>query len=96
MSKFRVDLDRLDETISKVETFDSNVDDIITAVEGHLADLHETWTGRAAQAQRDAHDDWTRGVQQMREALEDLRAAGRIAHDNYSDAVETNMRMWNL
>jgi hypothetical protein len=56
--------------------------------------LHGTWTGLAADAQREAHAAWSGGMASMRESLGDLREAARLAHDEYSAAASANVTMW--
>ena len=53
------------------------------------------WTGVAADAQQEAHQEWTQGMLTMREALADLRTAARTAHENYTGAAETHVSMWD-
>ncbi|MDR7171777.1 WXG100 family type VII secretion target [Nocardia kruczakiae] len=92
--RFKVDLDLLDEAVSAMGTFGTDVDTWLEDVDRHIAELHLSWDSQAAAAQRAAHDDWAAGVREMRENLDDLRAIAQKAHGNYSTAVDTNTRMW--
>jgi hypothetical protein len=60
----------------------------------NIADLHLSWDGATATAQRTAHDRWVAGVEEMNENLGQLREVARKAHGNYSRAVDLNTRMW--
>lgn len=94
MGRFKVDLQRLGETFDEMGRFDTSVEDTLTELDRHIADLHASWLGTAAAAQRDAHDRWVRGVAEMREGLGKLRDAAKAARGNHGDAVEVNVRMW--
>ncbi len=93
---FRIDLELLDEAITAMNKFGSDVETWLGDVDRHVSDLHLSWSGDAATAQRAAHQEWMAGVRQMRENLEDLRTIAQRAHGNYSGAVDTNTRMWPL
>jgi len=92
---FAVDLDDLDATVALLtdteRAFDERLDDVRRAV----AHLHLRFEGLSAQAHLAAQQEWEGGFARMREALGELRAAARGAHDNYRGAVEVNLRMWS-
>ncbi|WP_328410779.1 WXG100 family type VII secretion target [Nocardia sp. NBC_00403] len=92
--RYRVDLEQLDAAIGTMEAFGRTVEDWLGEVDRHIADLHLTWSSKAATAQQVAHDKWSAGVNEMRENLDELREVARKAHTNYSGAVDTNRRMW--
>jgi uncharacterized protein YukE len=56
--------------------------------------LGTTWYGDGGEAERAAQARWNEGAREMREALARLRQIAEGAHENYSSAVQTNMRMW--
>ncbi|GAA1794607.1 pore-forming CpnT exporter EsxE [Nocardioides hankookensis] len=70
------------------------LDALLDEVARRVDALHVTWGGAAALAQDGAQAEWAAGFRQMREALAAMRAAGGVAHENYSDAAGTNLRMW--
>ncbi|WP_405160808.1 WXG100 family type VII secretion target [Nocardia sp. NBC_01499] len=91
---YRVNLQQLDEAITTMAKFDSDVEGWLQEVDQTIADLHLSWSSQAAEAQRAAHDRWMAGAAEMRENLEELRAVARRAHTNYTGAVQTNAEMW--
>ncbi|WP_433754668.1 WXG100 family type VII secretion target [Nocardia sp. CA-135398] len=91
---YKVDLEQLDAAIDTMDKFGRTVEDWLGEVDGHIADLHLTWSSQAATAQRVAHDKWVAGVDEMRAILDELRDVARNAHQNYSAAIETNTKMW--
>lgn len=91
---YKVDLAVLDSRIAQMEAFERSLDAQLAHLEETVATLHDTWSGLAAQAQRDAHAKWLAGAREMRAALGGLRQAARIAHGNYSGAVTANTTMW--
>lgn len=92
--KFAVDLELLEESVDAMTKFGVAVDNWLAEVDRHIKDLHMSWSSTAADAQHVAHGKWVSGVGEMRENLEDLRTIAQRAHVNYSDALNTNTRMW--
>jgi hypothetical protein len=52
------------------------------------------WRGQAADAQRSAHAVWAKEAHDMHTALVQLQDAARLAHGNYTSAVQSNLAMW--
>jgi ESAT-6 family protein len=94
MTRHRVDLDWLADIIEQIDRFDRRIESALEDVNGRVNRLHATWTGEAAAAHRKAHQEWTRGVAEMRDGLAAMRRNAEIAHGNYSSAVTTNSGMW--
>lgn len=91
---YMVDLGELDGSVTDMGQFDARVQKHLDALDTVVAQLHDTWHGEAAAAQKDAHDRWTTGAQEMRAALAEMKAAATVAHENYSHAADANRRMW--
>lgn len=91
---FAVDPDELDAVIADVARCEDELSDLTADLDRQVRALHDVWEGLAATAQAEAHAGWTHGMLAMREALADLRAAARVAHGNYTGAVDTNLAMW--
>lgn len=92
--RYAVDLDDLDEAIARMTRFQDLLERQIAHLDTTVADLHLTWTGAAAEAQRAAHDEWATGARAMHEGIGDMIAAARLAHANYLAAVTANQEMW--
>ncbi|MEU2092501.1 hypothetical protein ACWDSF_13070 [Nocardia beijingensis] len=52
-----------------------------------------TWSGGAASAHADAHRDWTKGTDDVREGIAAMRAAAAAAHTAYSEAMTIDVTM---
>ena len=91
--RYRVELDELAAFVDRLQSFEQRAETIATRVDGQIAALHDAWSGSAAAAHRSQHDEWMAGATQMREALAQLRAAARNAHQHYTDAARLNMEM---
>ena len=91
---FSVDLELLEEAVAEMSRCGEALDVLLDEVARRVDDLRATWSGAAALAQDGAQAEWEAGFRQMRDALASMRAAGRVAHGNYADAAETNLRMW--
>lgn len=95
MPAFTVDLDALDETIALLAARSAAIAAELATLDGHIARLHDVWSGEAAAAQLAAHRQWLAGAEEMRTGLEEIRAAAATAHGNYSAAVTANLAMWS-
>lgn len=93
-SNFEIDLDELDGVISDLERTERRLETLTHDIERQILALHESWEGLSAIAQKEAQAEWNQGMEAMRTALADLRAASRMAHTNYSAAAEDNLKMW--
>ena len=94
MPAFLVDLDALDAAIQLMESRSAAIAAQLESLDTHIAALHDVWTGEAAAAQLAAHQQWLAGAEEMRAGLDEIRAAARTAHGNYSAAVTANLSMW--
>ncbi|WP_051549215.1 WXG100 family type VII secretion target [Nocardioides sp. URHA0032] len=91
---YAVDLEELLATVDLLGRCGEELDELLAAIAGRVAVLHDTWSGRAAGAQATAQAEWESGFREMREGLAAMRAAGSTAHDRYRSAADTNVRMW--
>ncbi|TDP42818.1 WXG100 family type VII secretion target [Nocardia ignorata] len=93
-NSYRVNLQQLDDAITAMATFGSEVDAHLSEVDTLVAALHLDWSSSAAEAQRAAHDKWMAGAGEMRENLDELREVAKRAHTSYTTATQTNREMW--
>ncbi|WP_185995573.1 WXG100 family type VII secretion target [Nocardioides campestrisoli] len=92
---FSVDLAELDHLVADVQATETALEQLATDLEAQIRALHQVWEGLAAEAQRVAHQTWEQGMQEMRAALADLRAAARDAHGHYTASAQANTEMWD-
>ncbi|EUA46044.1 ESAT-6-like protein 12 [Mycobacteroides abscessus subsp. bolletii] len=92
--RYRVDLEALESFAEQLAAFDRAAETRAGDVDKRIGDLHTSWSGADAAAQLAYHKQWLEGVAQMRKAEEELEEAARLAHFNYSKAVEHNTQMW--
>ncbi|MGO8939924.1 MAG: WXG100 family type VII secretion target [Mycobacterium sp.] len=92
---FRVDPEALADAVWRMADFGRHTERMLGEIDSLVTDLHATWTGQGAAAHAEAHQRWVRGEAMMREALGRLRAAGAIAHRNYTSVRTTNVAMWS-
>ncbi len=91
---FEVDIDALLHVVDRMATCQAALHDLATDIERRMAGLHLTWQGEAADAHVVAQQTWDHGFRDMRAALQQMRAAAYTAHDNYTSAADTNLRLW--
>jgi ESAT-6 family protein len=94
VSDFAIDADDLDAVIGDVERTEGKLSRLTEDIEATVRTLHSVWVGLAAEAQKEAQEEWDQGLLDMREALADLRDAARAAHTNYTGSARTNLAMW--
>lgn len=92
-SRIRVDLDHLDSVTARLAGLVEFVEDRLAELDRHIAHLPANWTGTAADAHAAAHRVWYEAAQEMKSSLDVLRAAVRLAHDEYARSVATNLTM---
>jgi WXG100 family type VII secretion target len=92
---FRVRPAQLADVVVRLGALDAHLQAVVAQVERRVDELHLTWSGDAAQAQRSAHDEWQRGAAQMRAALATMRSIAASAHANYTAAAAANVQMWS-
>ena len=91
---YTVDLEELLDTVGELARCGEALDALLDQVAARVAALHGGWSGRAADAQAAAQAEWEGGFRSMRTALGEMRAAAEVAHSNYADAADANLRMW--
>lgn len=94
MGAFSVDPAALLAVIDRMSAFDSDLEAHLVQAANSVARLGTSWYGDGGDAERAAQARWDEGAREMREALARLRQIAEGAHENYSSAARTNMRMW--
>lgn len=91
---FDVDLDELQHVLDRMAAAYDVLHGLAADLGRRVDGLHLTWSGEAAAAHREIQSSWAAGFDGMRKALEEMRTAGRAAHENYGAAAAANVRMW--
>ncbi|MEN4475752.1 WXG100 family type VII secretion target [Mycolicibacterium cosmeticum] len=94
MTAYKVDLEVLLAFADKLQAFERRVEELAARVDRQVSELHGSWMGESADAQKARHDEWMQAEAQMRESLTELREAAARAHRNYSEAIAANVAMW--
>lgn len=93
--RYRVNLEALEAFANQLAKFDRAAEKRSAEVDRKISALHENfWTGVAAAAHKQLHQEWLEGVAQMRRAEEELEDTARYAHFNYTQAIAHNRKMW--
>lgn len=93
-SKFSVDLEHLDQIVSRLSGLAGFVNEHLDEIDRQVAGLHESqWSSTAALAYADAHNHWSAGAREFAECVRDMSDAAAAAHQRYSRAIETNRTM---
>ncbi len=95
MAAFSVDLEALLAGVDQMSAFHQQLEQSLATVKASVAALGLSWQGEAAGAQEAAQQQWNHGAEELRTALAQLRDIAEQAHENYSNAVATNTRMWS-
>jgi WXG100 family type VII secretion target len=91
---FRIRPDQLSDVVDQIGRFDKHLEKALEQADVRVNGLHATWTGVAAEAHRAAHDQWKRGAEEMRAALNVMHRIAATAHGNYTGAATANTAMW--
>ncbi|KZS83169.1 WXG100 family type VII secretion target [Mycobacterium persicum] len=92
--RYTVDLDAPSAFADRLAKFTARAEQIATAVDQCVAELHGSWLGQGADAELEYHQRWTAADKQMREGLDDLRRNAEVAHRNYTGVAQLNTTMW--
>ncbi|MEV5650219.1 WXG100 family type VII secretion target [Nocardia sp. NPDC052254] len=93
-SQFSVDLDQLDQIVSRLSGLAGFIADHLTDIEQRVASLQGTgWEGVAARAYEDTHREWIRGAQELVDGVREMSDSARQAHTAYTRALAVNRRM---
>jgi WXG100 family type VII secretion target len=95
MTKFSVDLEELAGVAEEMQSFQRSFERRLEDLEKLVSDLHLTWTGQAAAAHLQAHEQWTTGAREMHQGISDMHKAAITAHDNYHSSATSNADMWS-
>ncbi|WP_083889232.1 WXG100 family type VII secretion target [Nocardia pneumoniae] len=90
---FKVDLQHLEDVTARVRGFKEFVTGHLDELDSRAKALGSSWTGPAAAAYAQAHREWAVGAADVQEGLQALEDATRRAHETYTGAVATNVRM---
>ncbi|WP_181309626.1 WXG100 family type VII secretion target [Nocardioides campestrisoli] len=91
---YSIELAELDSIVADLEHCEAALDLMTGDLERDMRRFHSVWEGVSADAQREAQQEWEQGMQAMRVALAELRAAARTAHSNYTRVVDENTALW--
>jgi WXG100 family type VII secretion target len=94
VTEFAVDLDELRHVVERMARCEDTMRALAARLSTRVDDLHAGWDGLAATAQHEAQAEWESGFAAMRDGLEQMRDAVRVAHDNYDGAARTNQHLW--
>jgi WXG100 family type VII secretion target len=91
---FSVDLDQLDNIVSRLSGVAEFITDHLTILDQKVAAAHAgSWSGPTADAHRTAHSEWSSAAQEFVQGVVDMGAAARNAHTQYTSAVTANGTM---
>jgi WXG100 family type VII secretion target len=91
---YHVDLPLLQSVVSELDLAQARLERQLAELDRIVDSPASVWTGQAATAHRDAHSTWASEARQMHRALTVMHQASRTAHENYTEAGATNVRMW--
>lgn len=94
-SEFTVDLDHLDQIVSRLAGLAAYVADHLDNIDDRVATLDGgSWEGIANDAYNVAHAQWITGARDFAEGIRDMGLGAKNAHSSYLDAGDTNTRLF--
>lgn len=94
MSTFHYDLGEMTDF---VDLLDRSIEDVTTHLEtarSAVLTVLERYSGAAATAFSQGHDQWQAEAEEHLSALREYRAYVSTARDNYAEALRTNLEMF--
>jgi WXG100 family type VII secretion target len=91
MTDYRVDLAHLEDVTRRMEGLNSFVADSLREIDERIATVQGNWSGEAADAHAEAHQEWTVAAEKIRSGLAKMRAAADSARKEYEAAVAANL-----
>lgn len=93
---YAVDLDRLSAHVEHARAFTRRLEEVSARLEVLADELGRSWSGRAADAHREAQARWALGEHELSEGLAAMAAVADRAREEYAAAAAANDRMWGL
>ncbi|MFE1595346.1 WXG100 family type VII secretion target [Nocardia sp. NPDC058705] len=90
---FSVDLDQLDQLTTRMRGYLTAVADVLTALDAKAKEVDDNWSGAVAAAYNEAHTEWRAGVTDMQDGLTALESAAKTAHQSYTEAGTTTLKI---
>ncbi|MFE3545542.1 WXG100 family type VII secretion target [Nocardia sp. NPDC059177] len=90
---YQVNLAELEQITARVGGFVGFLNDSLSGLKQRTNAVQQTWNGTAADAQAAAFQKWLTGATEVAEGIDAIRRTAQEAHDRYTTAVETNLRM---
>jgi len=94
-SKFEVDLEQLDQIVSRVSGLAGFLQDRLDELDTKVGTLQTggSWESAAASAYAGAHTQWLSAAREFAEGVAAMSDAAKKAHGRYTGAVDVNRRM---
>lgn len=92
-TEFTVDIQRLDDLVTRLSNLAGYLTEQLDLIDDKVAGLDGAWEALAATAYRDAHRLWSTGAREFATGLADISDAARTAHTRYITAAEVNRKM---
>ncbi|WP_433523021.1 WXG100 family type VII secretion target [Nocardia pseudovaccinii] len=93
-SQFSVDLDQLDQIVSRLNGLAGSLHDHLDELDHKVAALHSgSWESAAASAYAEAHSQWLAAAREFAEGVAAVSDAACKAHTRYSTAADVNKQM---
>ncbi|NMM86149.1 WXG100 family type VII secretion target [Rhodococcus sp. SRB_17] len=95
-SEFSVDLEHLDQIVSRLSGLAGFVGDHLDEIDRQVTSLRgNEWSSAASDAYADAHCQWSAGAWEFAEGVRGMSDAARTAHERYTRAIGMNRTMLN-
>jgi WXG100 family type VII secretion target len=89
---YKVDLAALENLITHMEQFTAATDSNVDLIDASVAKM--AWEGDTERAHNQWQAQWRSGIEDLREGLRKIRASAKTAHENYTSAIDANLKIW--
>lgn len=92
-TELTVDLDRLDDIVSRLKSLAGYIHENLDHLDDDVAGLPGIWKSIGAQAYTDAHRRWAPDAREFADGVAGMRDAAQAAHRRYTRVIDVNGRM---
>ncbi|GAA4666956.1 WXG100 family type VII secretion target [Frondihabitans cladoniiphilus] len=94
MTRFRVEVSEIDQTIVTLASLAEFCESLLTEIDRIAATVSGEWSGAAAASFQALHAEWARGAAEMSAGVQIMHQAASTSSTNYAAAAQSNRGVW--
>ena len=94
MTRFKIDTDELDRTVTALAAMAALSEKLLTEVDALAASVSAEWSGEANAQFLALKAEWAQGAGLMSAGIQTIHLAATTSHTNYQAAADAARRVW--